>query len=357
VEYGGQGLLPAYERAFNEEARAIRTPDLGVAGGTTFGVCANTMLAHASPEFLKRHIPRILEGEELWVQFFSEPGAGSDLAGVTTRAEKDGDRWILNGSKIWSSGAFYADWGMCLARTNWDVPKHRGLTWFAVEIAKPGVEVLPVREINGDAEFCQEFFDNVELDDDDVIGEVNNGWTVAQTMLVFERGGNRGESTIARPSGPRRLAPDLVSLAQRVGRENDPYVRQLIAKAHVYDYASGQLGARIVDHIRTGTANAAGIAAYGKLFSGTIGPMRARIGMEVGQGAALAWDEGDLSGMAPSLSYLNGRVMSIAGGTNEMQRNAIGERVLGLPREPSFDTDKPFRDVVRDAASWTGKTS
>ncbi|HEX5588078.1 MAG TPA: acyl-CoA dehydrogenase family protein [Acidimicrobiia bacterium] len=356
-EYGGQGLPSAYERVFNEEARGFRTPDLGVAGGTTFGICVPTMLQHASPEYLQHHIPKVLAGEELWVQFFSEPGAGSDLAGVTTKAEKDGDRWILNGSKIWSSGAFYADWGMCLARTNWDVPKHRGLTWFAVKIDQPGVEVLPVREINGDAEFCQEFFDNVELTDDDMIGELNQGWTVANTMLVFERGAGRGESGIPRPTGPRKLAPDLVALAQQVGREKDPYVRQLIAKAHINDYATGMLGARIGDHIRAASANAAGIASYGKLFSGTFQPVRARIGMEIGQGAALTWEDGDLAGMATSLNYLNGRVMSIAGGTNEVQRNGVGERVLGLPREPSFDTDRPFRDVVRDATNWTGKTN
>ncbi|MET0628605.1 MAG: acyl-CoA dehydrogenase family protein [Acidimicrobiia bacterium] len=356
-EYGGQGLPASYERVFNEEARGYRTPDLGVAGGTTFGICVPTMLQHASPEYLQNHIPKVLAGEELWVQFFSEPGAGSDLAGVTTKAEKDGDRWILNGSKIWSSGAAYADWGMCLARTNWDVPKHRGLTWFAVKIDQPGVEVLPVREINGDAEFCQEFFDDVELTDDDMIGELNQGWTVANTMLVFERGAGRGEELIPRPTGRRQLAPDLVALAKDGGREKDPYVRQLIAKAHINDFATGQLGARIGDHIRAGSANAAGIASYGKLFSGTFQPVRARIGMEIGQGAALTWDEGDLSGMATSLNYLNGRVMSIAGGTNEVQRNGVGERVLGLPREPSFDTDRPFRDVVRDATNWTGKTT
>ncbi|MFI5047831.1 MAG: acyl-CoA dehydrogenase family protein [Acidimicrobiia bacterium] len=358
-EHGGRGLTGAHARAFNEEARGFRTPDFGVAGGTTFGVCLNTMLAHASPEFLTRHVPRILAGDELFVQFFSEPGAGSDLAGITTKAERDGDRWILNGSKIWSSGANYADYGMCLTRTNWDVPKHRGLTWFAVKIEQPGVTVQPVREINGDAEFCQEFFDDVELTADEIIGEVDQGWTVAQTMLVLERGASDGggEREIPRGSGPRKLAPDLVALATSVGREQDPYVRQLIARAHVLDYVSGELAARIGEHIRIGTANAMGIAAYGKLFQGTIHPLRARTAMEIGQGVALTWDEGDLAGMAPSLNYLNSRVISIAGGTNEVQRNGIGERVLGLPREPSFDTNRPFRDVVRDAANWTGTTT
>jgi alkylation response protein AidB-like acyl-CoA dehydrogenase len=352
-EYGGQGLTEAHEQAFNEEAHGYALPDFGVLGGTTLGVCARTMLAHASPEFLRLHIPRILSGDELWVQFFSEPGAGSDLAGVTTRAVRDGDRWILNGSKIWSSGAYYADYGMCLARTNWDVPKHRGLTWFAVPTDAPGLTVQPILEINGDAEFCQEFFDDVEVGDGDVIGEVNHGWAVTRTMLVFERG--TGIPMARGPTAPRDLAPDLVALARRVGRAKEPSVRQLIARAHINDFAQSQLVACIAGIMRASKGMDAGVAAYGKLAAGTFLPIRARIGMEIGRGGALLWERGDVKGMTTSLSYLNGRVMAIAGGTNEMQRNAIGEQVLGLPREPSFDSDRPFTEVVRNAQGWTGK--
>ncbi len=354
AEYGGRGLSVAHERVFNEEAGGYKVPDFGVAGGTTFGVCARTMLAHASPHFLRTHIPRILAGDELWVQFFSEPEAGSDLAGIRTRATRDGDRWILNGSKIWSSGAYYADYGMCLARTDWDVPKHRGLTWFAVSTTAPGVTVQPIKEINGDAEFCQEFFDDVELTDDDLIGEVNHGWTVAQTMLVFERGAG-GTAPVPEPGDARQLPSDLVSLAQRVGREKDPVVRQLLARAHINDYALERLNGRIAARMRASASMDSGIAAYGKLALGTLDPIRARIGMEIGRGAALLWEPGEIEGMTPAVNYLNGRVMSIAGGTNEVQRNGIGERALGLPREPSFDTDRPFNEVVRNARNWSGK--
>jgi alkylation response protein AidB-like acyl-CoA dehydrogenase len=248
VEYGGQGLTPAHERAFRQEAAGYRLADLGVAGGTSM-ICAQTMLAHASPALLARHIPRILAGDELWVQFFSEPGAGSDLAGILTRAERDGDRWILNGSKIWSSGAYYADYGLCLSRTNWDVPKHRGLTWFAVPIAAPGVTVEPIRMISGEAEFCQEFLDDVELTDDDVIGEVDHGWPVAQTMLLFERGGGGGAADSALGGDRAGFAPDLVSLARRAGREHDEPVRQLVARAHVLDVVERLLRRRIVEVI------------------------------------------------------------------------------------------------------------
>ena len=162
----------------------------------------------------------MLAGDEIVAQFFSDPDAGSDLAGVRTQAVRDGDRWILNGSKIWSSGAYYADYGMCLARTDWDVPKHRGLTWFLVPTGAPGVTVERIRQINGNSEFCQEFFTDVELTDDDVIGEVNDGWTVTQTMLLYERGGGtaggdggRAGSGGLRPTSaswsPRSTAPTI----------------------------------------------------------------------------------------------------------------------------------------------------
>jgi alkylation response protein AidB-like acyl-CoA dehydrogenase len=360
-EYGGQGLSNGHQMVWTQESMAYRTPDFGVAGGTTMGVCSQTMLRHASPEFLSVHIPKILSGDHLWVQFFSEPGAGSDLAGVTTRAERDGERWILNGSKIWSSGAYYADYGMCIARTDWDVPKHRGLTWFAVKIHQPGVEVVPIREINGDAEFCQEFFTDVELSDDDMIGELNQGWTVAQTMLVFERGGGGGggggmaAAMAGRRPARRQLAPDLVTTAKRLQREADPHVRQLIARAHTNDFAMGALMGRIGGLMRQNAGADAGVAAYGKLAQGSFGALRARIHMEVGRGGALTWEPGNLDEQTPSLNYLNGRLMSIAGGTNEVQRNGIGERVLGLPREPSFDSDKPFNEVIRNAKNWSGK--
>jgi alkylation response protein AidB-like acyl-CoA dehydrogenase len=346
---GGQGLPQAYERAFNEEASGYRLPDLGVAGGTSI-ICARTMLAHASPEFLARHIPRILAGDELWVQFFSEPGAGSDLAGIVTRAERDGDRWILNGSKIWSSGAYYADYGMCLARTNWDVPKHRGLTWFAVPTSAPGVTVEPIRMIIGEAEFCQEFFDDVELTDDDIIGEVDQGWPVAQTMLVFERSGGVTDSAALEDDGGG-FAPDLVALARRLGKTGDPTVRQLIGQAHVNDTVERLLRQRIIDVVGSGIANGAGFAAYGKLGAGLFGAERARLGMQIGGGSAIAWASGDDEGMSPAVDYLLGRIRAIAGGTNEMQRNAIGERVLGLPREPAVDVDKPFREVAHNAGA------
>ncbi|HEU4840181.1 MAG TPA: acyl-CoA dehydrogenase family protein [Ilumatobacteraceae bacterium] len=352
AEYGGGGLSAAHERAFREEAADYVTPDLGVAGGVTFGPIGRSLLGHATPEFLQRHIPKILSGEEIWCQFYSEPEAGSDLAGIRTRATRDGDHWILNGSKIWSSGAHYADWAMCLARTDWDVPKHRGLTWFAVPTDAAGVTVNQITQINGNAEFCEEFLDDVIVTDDDIIGEVNRGWAVTQTMLVYERGAGESNVTVLEP---RALAPDLVALAQRVGRTGDPVVRQAIARAHVNDYAQFHLGRRIAARLRASATPDAAVAAYSKLAAGTFTPIRARLALEIGGSEALTWAKGDERAQRPAIDYLNGRQIAIAAGTNEMQRNGIGERVLGLPREPSFDTTKSFNEVLRNSRGWSGK--
>lgn len=350
-KYGGQGLTGAHERAFREEAAGYVLPDLGGAGHVTMGPIARSLLEHASEELCRRHIPRILSGESVWCQFYSEPEAGSDLAGIRTSAVRDGERWVLNGSKIWSTGAYYADFAMCLARTDWDAPKHRGLTWFIVPTDAEGLTIRQVRQINGTGGFCEEFLDDVIIDADAVIGEVNQGWSVTQTMLVYERGAGDSGGSVE----PRRLAPDLVALARRAGREAEPAVRQLIARAHINDWAQFHLGRRIGARLRTAQTPDPAVAAYGKLASGMLTPIRARMGMEIGGAAALAWEE-DTDGQA-ALDYLNARMPSIAGGTNEMQRNGIGERVLGLPREPSFDSTKPFSEVVRDARNWSGKVS
>jgi alkylation response protein AidB-like acyl-CoA dehydrogenase len=328
-------------------------PTFGGAGSVTMGPIARSMLAHATPEFCARHIPKILSGEELWCQFYSEPAAGSDLAGIRTTARRDGDHWVLNGSKIWSTGAHQADFAMCLARTDWDVPKHRGLTWFAVSTHAPGVDVRPIRQINGASGFCESFIDDVVVTDDDLIGEVNQGWSVAQTMLVYERGA--GDSGAARAE-PRELAPDLVELARKAGRLDDPIARQAIARAHINDFAQYHLGRRIAARLLSSETPQPGVAAYGKLAAGILSPIRARLGVEIGGSQALLWPEGaGEPDTLAALNYLNGRMVSIAAGTNEVQRNGLGERVLGLPREPTFDSTKPFREVVREARNWSGK--
>jgi alkylation response protein AidB-like acyl-CoA dehydrogenase len=353
VEYGGQGLTSVYEAAFLAEAAGYVMPDFGPLNVTTFAVNVPTILAHAAPEFLRELIPRVLAGEALFCQLFSEPSSGSDLAGARTQAVRDGDQWVLNGQKIWSTFAHNADWGLCLARTDWDVPKHRGLTWFAVPCHTPGLTIRPIRQLDETASFCEDFFDDVIIPDAYRVGEVNEGWTVTQTMLVFERGAGRSDGGGAL-GAPGPLAPDLVAVARSAGRLGDPVVRQNLARAHTVDFVGRALAYRIARAEQAGGSNP-GLAAYGKLFRGVYEPVRARIGVEIGGQEAMTWDGDDEHGHDLSVNYLNGRIASIAGGTNEMQRNAISERILGLPRELSVDTQKPYREVVRNTGNWAAR--
>ncbi|MCW2524446.1 MAG: acyl-CoA dehydrogenase protein [Frankiales bacterium] len=355
VEYGGRGLTRAHELAYLDEAKDFITPDLGIAGVVTLAVIAQTALRHASEDFKQRHLGPILAGEELWAEFLSDPSAGSDLAGVTTTAVREGDHWVLNGSKVWSSGAYYADFGLCLARTDWDVPKHKGLTWFAVGTALPGVTVEPLTEITGDAEFCREEFHDVVIADSERIGGVGEGWAVAQSVLQYEREASSGGLTsVLTLTGPGPLAPDLVEMARRTGRTGDPHTRQLIATSHTGDFAVRALGARLARLMLAGHPAGPAIISYSKLAVGLMEPERAKKAMHVGGAAALAWEPGDRDALTFSLGYLNSRVTAIAGGTNEIQRNALGERVLGLPREPSFDRGKTFRQVQDAGQNWAG---
>jgi alkylation response protein AidB-like acyl-CoA dehydrogenase len=351
AEYGGQGLTSAHQREWNAAAAPYAVPAPGgVASSVTLGIIIPTLLAHASEGQKRAWIPRMLSGEEIWAQLLSEPGAGSDLAGIQTRAARDGGTWVLTGSKIWSSGAMRADYGICLARTNWDVPKHRGLTWFKVPLHDERVTVRPVREINGSAEFCEEFLDGVLVGDDMVIGEVNGGWPIAGTMLTLERGGGSGQQAAMSPPGPRRLAPDLVELAEERGVAGDGAIRQLIARAHINDYLQAQLTRRLVDAMMSGAADGTA-ASLIKLGAGINTPLRAAAAMEIAGRRGIAWADGE-PGSAASVNFLNGRIMAIAGGSNQIQRNIIAERLLGLPREPSVDSSKPFREVLRDAARF-----
>ena len=253
-EYGGLGLTRAHQQAFTEESAPYEMPILF--NVPTFTILAPTILDFGTEEQKRRHLPAILKGDELWVQFLSEPSGGSDLAGLITRATRDGDVFLLNGSKIWSSGAFRADYALCLARTNWQAPKHRGLTMFIVKIHQPGIEVQQIKMVNGVNEFCQEFFDDVHIPVEDVLGAIDDGWTVASRLLFHERDAVGGGSPYASGgigpgtrSGPRttwRTWPG------RPGRADDPRIRQLVGEARVNDVVQQQLIARVTEGLSTG---------------------------------------------------------------------------------------------------------
>ena len=249
-EYGGLGLTLAHQRAFNEEVAGYEMPV--VLNTPTFTICCPTILDVGSEEQKREHIAAAIRGDEVLVQFLSEPTSGSDLAGSTTRATRDGDVFILNGSKIWSSGAYAADYALCLARTDWEAPKHRGLTMFLLNVRQPGVQIHRIRQVDGSDEFCQEFFDDVEVPLSAVVGEINGGWAVASRQLFHERNAVGGGSPYF--SGPvptsRRASSvdDLIDLVRRTGRADDPTARELLAEF----YALGIIHAQLVDRVAAG---------------------------------------------------------------------------------------------------------
>ena len=347
--YGGLGLTIEHTRAFNDETAGYDLPfSFNV---PTLGILAATLIDAGTHEQKLRHLPAILKGDELWVQFLSEPSGGSDLAGCLTRADRDGDVFVLNGSKIWSSGAYSADYAMCLARTNWDVPKHRGLTMFIVKIHQPGVTVEQIRQTDGSTEFCQEFFDDVPIPASDVIGDIDDGWSVANKLLVHERMAVGGGSpyTVGR-SSKHEVGDDgseLVDVIRRRGLTHDSRARQLLAEAMV----RSQVGAALVERLTRGMATGALPGAAGslmKLYGATTVMRRSEIGLELAGDDAVAWPAGsDTTGARLGIHSLGRQGGSLGGGSNEIQRNIISERLLGMPREAAADREVPYRDVPR----------
>lgn len=347
-EYGGQGLTPAHQRVLNEEIAGyeypmrLQTP--------TMSPCLAVLLDFGTEEQKRRHVPAILRGEEIWIQFLSEPSGGSDVAGALTSAVRDGDEWVLNGSKVWSSGAWWSDWAMCLARTNWDVPKHRGLTVFLFPIDQPGIEVHRIEMIDGNREFCQEFLSDLRVPDHDRLGEIDGGWTVGVRWMFHERMAMAQSSPLmtvppTRAQG-RNDAGTLLAAARSAGRVDDPLARDRIGEGHMLDLVARQLQRRVADGIASGamTDQAASIA---RLFGGVVAARMMTIAYEVVGSVGGAWSPDDGAAAGRGNAFLMRQVAGIGGGTLEMARNVVSERVLGMPREAALDRDVPFRDVPR----------
>jgi alkylation response protein AidB-like acyl-CoA dehydrogenase len=333
-EYGGRGGTAKQSRIFAQE-QARFDVDTGVFA-VGMGMVVPTLLAHGTEEQKGRYIPALLRGDEVWCQLFSEPSAGSDLAGLRTRALRDGEAWIVNGQKVWNSGAHHSDMAILLARTDIDVPKHRGITYFLVDMHTQGIEVRPLRQINGVAHFNEVFLADVHIPAGNVVGEPNGGWGVAQTTLANERtliGGGTGIGF-----------GDFKRLAREYGRTDDPVVRQLLADAFIRFEILKYLGARAQAAIRHGRmpgpessvlklAVSHHVARNGDLGLAIEGAAGMLIGADASQNGL--WQQ----------QFLGQWGVRIGGGTEQVQRNVLGERVLGLPGEPRPDKTLPFRDL------------
>jgi alkylation response protein AidB-like acyl-CoA dehydrogenase len=362
TEYAGNGLSLAHQKVWAEEVEGYVVP---VPLFVSIGMLGITLLDHGSEVLKRRHLPRILRGEEVWIQLLSEPSGGSDMAGAVTRAARDGETWVLNGAKMWSTGAGEADYGMCLARTNWEVPKHKGLSMLAVPLKDPKVTIAPIIGIDGGpAHFFQEYFDDVVLPLENLIGEENHGWSVAHSLLFHERNATAGVGHgLGLGGGHERGGvgehghgvEDLVRYAELSGRIKDAATRQLIAEAYVAQRAASHAGDRVTVGMRTGAFK----GEWGSLLKLGLGLdtlRRGEIGVTVAGADGVIWTDEARTGMerdgrAAGEAWLRARNISIAGGTNEMQRNIVSERLLGMPREHAPDRDVPFNQVGRGAGA------
>jgi alkylation response protein AidB-like acyl-CoA dehydrogenase len=343
--YGGLGLDVAYQKAFDAESRRYEMPL--ILNVPTFTICAATILDTGSEDQKRQRISAAIRGDEVLVQLLSEPSGGSDLAGVITRADRIGDKWVINGAKTWSTSAFAADYGLLLARTDWTVPKHEGLTMFLVPIDSPGITLRRIKQVNGSEEFCEEFFDGLELGDDAVVGEVNDGWAVASRLLFHERRAVGGGSEFASGSGAesiQELPTDYVALAEATGQGDDPRIQDLAGRALVRRIVRDQL----IEHVSRGVANGTLPPAAGtliRLFHAEHTELAVDTTLAIA-GTAGVVDQGD-GLLAIGARYLSRQTASLGGGSTEMARNVIGERILGFPREYAADRGVPFNQVKR----------
>jgi alkylation response protein AidB-like acyl-CoA dehydrogenase len=354
AEYGGLGLPHEYQQVLDEETLAYEMPlALNV---PTFGIIAPTILEFGSEEQKRRYIPKILSGEEIWVQFLSEPTSGSDLASVTTRATLDGDAYVLNGSKIWSSGAHAADYAICVARTNWSVPKHDGITVLIVKIHQPGITVDQIIDTSGGDEFCQEFFDDVRIPVENVIGEPGAGWTVVRGLLAHERNCVGGASILVSGRQKRQdpgIHSDLFELAVETGQCSDPEIRQHVAEDYALGFVQRETSKRIVGAMTTGRMPPTAGALL-RLMSARAAVRRSDLALEIAGLNAAVWQGDGLAGLMGT-RYVGRQANEMGGGTTEMQRNIISERLLQMPREVAADRGIPFDEVRHNTAPRRSK--
>jgi alkylation response protein AidB-like acyl-CoA dehydrogenase len=347
-EYGGLGLDIRYQKAFDVETDGYEMPL--ILNTPTFTICCATLLDTGSEEQKRRHIHAALRGEEVLVQLLSEPSGGSDLAGLITRADRDGDSWVISGAKTWSTSAFAADYGLLLARTDSTVPKHDGLTMFLMPIDAPGVTLRRIEQVDGSNEFCEEFFDGLRLGDDAVVGEVYKGWDIASRLLFHERRAVGQGSEFASGRGPERTemaAGDFLALAVAAGTAEDPLTQDKIGRV----LARRMVRDCLVDHVGRAMRSGALPPAAGsliRLFHSDVTFLEVDTATEVAGPLGVVDSEEQL--LKVGKRYLSRQTVALGGGSNEMARNVIAERVLGLPREYAADRGVPFNQVRHNRA-------
>ncbi|MEE2059123.1 acyl-CoA dehydrogenase family protein [Rhodococcus artemisiae] len=337
--YGGLGKTVAHEQAYAEEASRYRIPNEPF--GVGMGMCGPIILQLGTDAQRDRHLRKLLRGDEIWCQLFSEPGAGSDVAGLQTRAVHDDEGWLISGQKVWTSRAQFADFGILLARTDPTVPKHQGITMFIVDMHADGVDVRPLKDMSGGAYFNEVYFDSVRVRDDVVVGQVNDGWNAAVAMLRFER---IAIGTSLKAKANPLSGEKLAELARTCGKIGDPRLRSELASHVIEERATRAFGALLQDMKKSGVDPGA-LGSVAKLAGGELARRASDLAVRIGGLQSAGWLDGDRESAELSRAIDATPSSSIAGGTNEIQRNIIGERVLGLPKDPSADRGVPFRDL------------
>jgi alkylation response protein AidB-like acyl-CoA dehydrogenase len=341
-EYGGAGLSPLEQVILAEEFTKAGVPPGGFSDVFGIQMLGNTLLQWGTDEQKRHFLPRILSGEDLWCQGYSEPDAGSDLGGLACRATLDGDEWVINGQKIWTSGGHISNWIFVLCRTDSDAPKHRGITFLLCPMDQPGIEVRPIKMISGDSEFNEVFFTGARTAKDNVVGGVNNGWAVAMTLLGFERG--EGATTLALEFEAE--LDRLLALAKERGKSDDPVIRQRLAWCYSKVEIMRYLGYRVLTSFLAGRPLGPE-SSITKVYWSEYHQAATELAVDILGLDALAptgrrpgsWTRADDVG-APNSSaswstvLLTARAETIYAGTSQVQRNILGEMVLGLPKEP-----------------------
>ncbi len=343
-EYGGAGLTADHERIYRAET--TNYPFMASEFIISHGMCLPVLSEFGTDEQKLRFMPDNISGKTLWCQMFSEPGAGSDVASLQMKADRDGDEWILNGQKVWTTLAHESDYGIIIARTDPEQPKHAGISMFIVDLDAPGVEIRPIHQIDGARHFNEVFFTDVRIPVDWLIGEYNNGWRQATAMLMYERVaiGTTGAGKINQP-----MYRQLLKAAESSGRLNDPVVRQQLMRIYCMETTKSLVAMRTRAELTSGKAPGPG-GSLGKLAGSIIAWRFREIAMEMAGPESQAWvtvdDDADYDGPGTlQTAVVSSFMSSIAGGTDEIQRNIIGDRVLGLPRDISVDTKVPFKDL------------